>query len=62
MEFSNEQEFLDYLLDEIKTNRIVLPSLPEVAIKVRDAIDRGDLSATKLAALIAEDAALAARL
>jgi HD-like signal output (HDOD) protein len=62
MEFSNEQEFLDYLLDEIKTNRVVLPSLPEVAIKVRDAVDRSDLSAAKLAALIAEDAALAARL
>ncbi len=62
MEFSNEQEFLDYLRDEIKSNRLILPSLPEVALKVRDAVDRGDLSAAKLAAIIAEDAALAARL
>lgn len=62
MDFSDEQEFLDYLHDAIKSNRLILPSLPEVALKVRDAVDRDDISAAKLAAMIAEDAALAARL
>ncbi|GAB6067113.1 HDOD domain-containing protein [Methylothermus subterraneus] len=62
MELRHDQEFLDYLRGEIQANRLILPSLPEVALKVRDAVDREELSAAKLAALIAEDAALAARL
>ncbi len=62
MQFANEQQFLDHLLEEIEKDRIVLPSLPEVALKVRDAVDKGDASASQLATMIAEDAALTARL
>lgn len=62
MEFSNEQAFVDYLHDEIQANRLILPSLPEVALKVRDAVEQEKINAVKLAAMIAEDAALAARL
>ncbi len=62
MQFANEQQFLDHLLDEIEKDRIVLPSLPEVALKVREAVDQGNTTASQLASLIAEDAALTARL
>lgn len=62
MHFTNEQQFLDHLLEEIEKDRIVLPSLPEVALKVRDAVDKGDANASQLADMISEDAALTARL
>ncbi len=50
------------MLDDIKTNRIMLPTLPEVAYKIRDIIDRPDTSASKVAATLKLDAALSARL
>lgn len=62
MNFSNDQECLEYLRREIQANRLLLPSLPEVALKVRDAVDRCAISASQLAAMIAEDTALTARL
>ncbi len=62
MNFSNDQECLEYLRREIQANRLLLPSLPEVALKVRDAVDCSAISASQLAAMIAEDTALAARL
>ena len=62
MQFSNDQQFLDHLLEQIEKDRIVLPSLPEVALKVRNAVDKGDATASQLADMIAEDAALTARL
>ncbi len=62
MQFANEQQFLEHLLEEIEKDRIVLPSLPEVALKVREAVDKGNTTASQLANLIAEDAALTARL
>ena len=62
MELTDPPGFLDYLRGEIQANRLVLPSLPEVAFKVKEAVEREEISAAKLAALISEDAALAARL
>ncbi|MGD8912127.1 MAG: HDOD domain-containing protein [Candidatus Thiodiazotropha sp.] len=43
-------------------NRITLPTLPEVALKVRDAVEREQSSANQIADIIASDAALSARL
>ncbi|MCX8050177.1 MAG: HDOD domain-containing protein [Methylohalobius sp.] len=57
-----ERKLLDLLSAEIQAGRIHLPSLPEVALKVREAVEKEEISAAKLATLIAEDAALAARL
>ncbi len=62
MRFTDEQEFLDRLLEEIENDRIDLPTLPEVALKVRKAVESGDTTASQLAQLISEDAALSARL
>lgn len=62
MQFKTDQEFLDHLLNEIKNDRITLPSLPEVALKVREAVDNGNTTASKLAEIIANDTALSAKL
>ena len=62
MKFSNEAEFLAFLNAEIEANRVVLPTLPEVALKVRDAVNNGEASAVQLAEIIGSDAALSARL
>jgi len=59
---SLEDDFLKLLLDAIKTDRLVLPTLPEVALRIREAVEDRDVSAHKLADVIANDAALSARL
>lgn len=57
-----EQELLGRLETEIASNRLVLPTLPEIALRVRELMAQPDCSATQLARLISTDAALAARL
>jgi HD-like signal output (HDOD) protein len=47
---------------DIAANRIQLPTLPEVALKVRDAVESDNSNAAEIAALIGNDAALSARL
>lgn len=47
---------------EIESNKIQLPTLPEVALKVRDAVESENTDAGKIAAMVAHDAALSARL
>lgn len=47
---------------EIESNKIQLPTLPEVALKVRDAVESESTDAGKIAAMVANDAALSARL
>lgn len=59
---SMEDDFLNLLLDMIKTDRLVLPTLPEVALRIREAVEDVEVSAQKLAEVIASDAALSARL
>ncbi len=56
------QEFLDKLLKAIKDNTITLPTLPEVALRIRDSVEREDTSADQIADMVATDAALSARL
>ncbi|MBS3965283.1 MAG: HDOD domain-containing protein [Methylomonas sp.] len=62
MQFKSVQDFLNHVQSELDANRLVLPTLPDVALKVRDAVSKGDTSAEKLAGMIASDAALSARL
>ena len=45
----------------ISKDQLQLPTLPEVALKIRDAAEREDISAADLAYLIGEDPSLAAR-
>jgi HD-like signal output (HDOD) protein len=58
----NENEFLQRLNEAIDKNQITLPTLPEVALKVRDAVESEQSSANQIADIIATDAALSARL
>jgi HD-like signal output (HDOD) protein len=62
MRLANEEDLLEFVLSEISANRLVLPTLPDVAIKVQQTISHGDVSANQLAGIIATDTALAARL
>jgi len=50
------------MLDDIKANRIVLPTLPEVALKIRDIIDNPSTTTSEVYATLRLDAALSARL
>ncbi|MFV2061010.1 MAG: HDOD domain-containing protein [Gammaproteobacteria bacterium] len=58
----SEQEFLDSLLADLENDQLVLPTLPEVALKVRDTLDDDDVSMNKVSEVISSDAALSARL
>lgn len=55
-------QFLKQLLDDLANNRLVLPTLPEVALRVRDTVEDENASARQIADIVATDPALAARL
>lgn len=58
----DENAFLEDLYKAIDEKRLTLPTLPEVALKVRDAVESENSTASKVAEMIATDAALSARL
>ena len=62
MQFKSVQDFLVHVQTELEANRLILPTLPDVALKVRDAVAKGDATAQKLAEIITTDPALSARL
>ncbi len=62
MQFKSVQDFLVHVQTELDANRLVLPTLPDVALKVRDAVAKGEASSQELADMIVTDAALSARL
>lgn len=55
-------DLAEQILDDIARRKIRLPTLPEVAMQVREAIERDDACADRVARVIAKDAALSARL
>ena len=57
-----KQRILGELIDELENDKLVLPSLPEVALKVRDTLDDDNASSKDVANIIATDAALSAKL
>ena len=59
---SLEQDFLNELVDAIKNDRLTLPTLPEVALKIRDAVSDPEVNSSTLSNVIGQDAALAARI
>ena len=62
MDPAAEEKFLDQLLDDLENDKLVLPTLPEVALKVRDILEDEDSSLLDVAKTITSDAALSARL
>jgi putative nucleotidyltransferase with HDIG domain len=57
-----EDKFLATLLDDIRNNRLTLPTLPEIALKVRNMVDDPHTSSGQIAKVITSDPALSARL
>lgn len=55
-------QMLNALLKAIEGDEIALPTLPEVALRVRDEAESPDVSIAKLASVIGTDAALTARI
>lgn len=56
------QQLLSRLQGDIRANRLILPSLPEVALRVRQLTDNDNCSIRALEQEIIKDAAIAARL
>ncbi len=54
--------FAEQLREDIAANRIQLPTLPEVALRVRDAVESENTSAAEVAEIVTQDPALTARL
>lgn len=55
-------KFVAEMLDDIKNNRLKLPILPEVAFKVREAVNDPNAAAAAMAKAVSADASVAARL
>jgi len=55
-------DFAEQLRADIAANRIQLPTLPEVALRVRDAVESENTSAAEVAEIVTQDPAVAARL
>ena len=56
------ERFTSELLDDLQHKRLLLPTLPEVALKIREVTDDPDASMHDLSTIIASDPALSARL
>jgi putative nucleotidyltransferase with HDIG domain len=54
--------FITVVINDIKQNCLKLPTLPEVAVRVRKAVEDENSTAAQVAKLISSDAALSARL
>ncbi len=57
-----EDKFYIALLDDLEKQKLVLPTLPEIALKIRDAVSDEDASAKQIADVISEDPAISARM
>ena len=57
-----EETFVNELIEDLETGQLQLPTLPEVALRVRDVVDDENANASQIAEIIAQDAALSARL
>lgn len=60
--FSVESSFLNGLFEDLDKDKLVLPTLPEVALKVRDTLEDENSSMMDVAHVITNDAALSAKL
>jgi len=58
----NALKVLQQINTAVETDQIKLPTLPEVALKIRTAVEKGDHSAAGIAELLAQDTALSVRL
>ena len=54
--------FFNELKEAIEDDSLVLPSLPEVALKIRDAVECEDSTAEQVANALSQDGSFSARL
>ena len=59
---STENALLTILVDRINNDTLVLPTLPEVAIKVRQAADDPEVNLMQMSEVISQDPSLSARM
>ncbi|MGL5048474.1 MAG: HDOD domain-containing protein [Shewanella sp.] len=59
---STEHLLLVSLLKKLKDDALVLPTLPEVAMRVQEVVGRADASLKQVAEVIGQDAAISARI
>lgn len=59
---TNIDRFIGELMSDLKTNRLELPTLPQVAIKINKTVKDRNSSAKDVAQIVATDPALSARL
>ncbi|HHM05192.1 MAG TPA: HDOD domain-containing protein [Gammaproteobacteria bacterium] len=57
-----EKRFLSGFIDDLNANRVTLPSLPEVAMRVRNIIEDPKVTPAKIEIAVSADPALTARL
>lgn len=57
-----EKQFLSAFLEDLDRNRVVLPTLPEVAVQVRKLVSDPNTTARQIARVLGTDPALSARL
>ncbi len=57
-----EKQLLDKLFSDLENDNMVLPTLPEVALRVRETLEDEDAGMSDVARVITTDAALSARL
>ena len=50
------------IIEAIRADELVLPSMPEVSLRVREAAEHDDVSVASICDVIASDAAIAARI
>lgn len=62
MELETEGELCFHLYQDLNSDRLVLPSLPDVAMKIRKAVEDEVSDAKRIAALIQADPAITAKL
>ena len=57
-----EEQILERFLEDMDNNRLILPTLPEVALRVRDEVEKENCNAADIAKIVGTDVALSARL
>lgn len=56
------EQFFEELKQAVESNKLFLPSLPEVALKIRDVVESEGTSAQQIAEVLSQDASLSAKL
>ena len=56
------QQVKDDIVQQIREDRLVLPTLPEIALKIREVAEDEDATINDISSIIGQDPALTARL